>query len=77
MQKLKKYKFWFHYNKPASRTAGEPRLTVHFRDQCYLVNKVCCYGIDIVTRNNKKQPHCVVAGNATDLVIKNDVADIY
>jgi len=53
--------FFFHYNKPASRAAGETRLSVHQAGQCHIVKWVDCH-VRLRSRNRKTQPHCVMAG---------------
>lgn len=53
--------FFFHYNKPASRAAGKPVLTLHFAGKCHLVSSVFCF-CPVSTHVRKKQPHCVVRG---------------
>ena len=42
VSKPKPAAFYFHYNKPASMSAGEPRLSIHYRDQCMIVNGIEC-----------------------------------
>jgi hypothetical protein len=54
--------FWFHYNKPASRLAGHPVLTVHHRGQCMLVRGVVCM-VPVRSRERRQQPRIVMAGN--------------
>lgn len=58
---MKKYSFFFHYNKPASRSAGKNILTIHYRGVCHLVEQIEC-SVPIKTRNRKSQPRCVLAG---------------
>ena len=47
---MAKYRFYFHYHKPASKIAGKPKLSIHFRDTCYLVDKIFC-SVDIESKN--------------------------
>lgn len=54
--------FWLHYNRPATRSAGSPKMTVHYRKQCLLVDGVVC-GVPIRTRNRSKQPRVVMVGD--------------
>jgi len=61
---MKKYAFFFHYNKPASQQAGHPILTVHWQGACYMVKGVDCR-VPCRTRLRKTQPRCVMAGKAT------------
>ncbi len=67
--------FFFHYNKPASQAAKEPRLTVHFRGQCLSVGAIKCL-VPIESKNRKTQPRCVMAGRANDVRVINNVATI-
>lgn len=66
-------RFWFHYNKPASKKAGRPLLTLHFKDACSLVDKILC-AVPVETKNRSRQPHCVVQGfcASVDLVKTTD-----
>lgn len=56
--------FWFHYNKPASKAAGHPIMTVHCQGACHLVRHVECH-VPVRTRERKSQPHVVMAGKGT------------
>lgn len=56
--------FFYHYNKPASRKAGHPVLTVHCQGICHLVRHIECH-VPTKTRERKTQPHVVVAGKGT------------
>jgi len=56
--------FWFHYNKPASRAAGHPVLTVHCQGACHTVRHIECH-VPVRTRERKSQPHVVMAGKGT------------
>ncbi len=71
----KQYKFFFHYNKPASTAKGKPVITVHYRNQCIPVSNVI---VDVKTKGEirKQQPRFVVAGKATKVDVINDVAYI-
>ncbi len=62
---MKKYSFNFHYNKPASLQAGCPKLTVHYRNVCYIVDKISC-DVPIESKNRKVQPRCVMAGKCAE-----------
>ncbi len=63
--------FWFHYNKPASRAAGEPRLTVHYKGVCHVVAGIDCR-VPVKTRNRNTQPRCVVAGRTSGITFTAD-----
>lgn len=56
--------FWFHYNKPASRKAGHPLMTVHCQGACHIVRHIQCH-VPVQTRERKSQPHVVMAGRGT------------
>jgi uncharacterized cupin superfamily protein len=64
-------KFWLHYNKPASLSAGENRLSIHFNDTCHIIKGVDCH-VRITSRNRKRQPRCVMAGEAAKIIIRPD-----
>jgi hypothetical protein len=53
--------FWFHYNKPASRNAGHPVMSVHYQGVCLLVRHIVC-DAEVYSRERKTQPHVVMAG---------------
>ncbi len=56
-------RFWFHYNKPASRSAGLNILTLHWGGTCYLVNDIVC-NRPVETHHQNRQPHCIMRGFA-------------
>lgn len=72
MSKL--YSFWFHYNKPESKSRGINVLTVHYKGQCILVEGIEC-NVPIKTKNRKDQPRCVMTGKGI-LKIENEIAII-
>ena len=65
---MKKYSFFFHYNKPASKAAGRNKLTVHWRGKCHLVDAIHCRA-EIQSVDRVTQPHCVLKGIALDIVM--------
>lgn len=67
----KKYSFFFHYHKAASKKYGINKLSVHYRNVCYLVNGVEC-NVPIKSKNNRSQPHCTLTGKASNLTISAD-----
>jgi hypothetical protein len=74
---MKRYVFWYHYNKPASQAAGSPRLTVHWRGQCHIASGIVCHP-STQSRIRKSQPRVVIAGRAVDVSIdpKTGVATV-
>lgn len=67
-------RFFFHYNKQASRAAGEPRLTVHWKGRCHLVAKVDCR-VPVESKNNKRQPLCVLQGWSARILFSTGTTD--
>lgn len=53
--------FWFHYNRPASLAAGSPKMTVHYRRRCLLVDEVQCE-VPVRSRQRQSQPRVVMSG---------------
>ncbi len=65
---MKPKTFFFHYNKPASRVAKKPLMSVHFDKKCYIVDHISCrIGVD--TLHRKKQPYCVMKGKCFGIKI--------
>lgn len=71
---MKPYSFYFHYNKPVSKAAGQNILTVHYQGKCHLVHDIEC-NVPTKTRARKTQPRCVICGKGI-LTIKNGVGFI-
>lgn len=59
---MKKYRFFYHYYK------AKGKMSVHFRDACYVVNDIICE-VPCETKWNKTQPNLVMRGFANRLVI--------
>jgi hypothetical protein len=68
-------RFFFHFNKPQSKSAGMPKISVHYDKRCIIVNNVIC---DVPTRGRikKTQPVFVMTGKCNEIVITDDVAYI-
>lgn len=71
--KTRSYSFFFHYNKPASRTKGVPVISIHYRGQCLLVQNIVC-SVPTSGKINKRQPFFVMTGKAHNIVVKDNVA---
>jgi hypothetical protein len=65
----KKYRFFFHYRK---QTSG---MTVHFRGQCIPVHDVECR-VKCETKRKKTQPHLVLQGYCSDVLVEDEKAII-
>lgn len=62
---MRSYKFFFHYNKPASKKAGKPQVSVHYKGVCMIgdAEKLVCNAVTS-GKINKKQPHFVMIGES-------------
>lgn len=72
---MRKRAFWFHYNKPASRSQGKPQITIHYKGVCHIVDNLV-YDGKIEGRIRKTQPHWVISGKTSGIEIKNNIAYI-
>lgn len=67
-------RFWFHYNKPESRRAGTPKLSIHFENVCHVVDGIICdKPVWSRTRPNR-QSHIVMVGDAKHIRIEKGTA---
>lgn len=66
---MKKYRFWYHYNK------ANNKMTVHYRKTCYIVNNIECLA-PTQSKWNRIQPRLVIQGFAKEVIIENDKAYI-
>lgn len=69
---VKPKRFFYHYNKPASKTQGKNVITIHWEGACNLVNKIKTIGIDVESHDQKRQPRCIMRGYATEVLFKTD-----
>ena len=75
VSKPKPAAFYFHYDEAASLTAGEPRLSIHYRDQYLIVKGVECR-VPVKFRTRKTQPRCVMSGKARSINVRDSIAVI-
>lgn len=68
---MRKYSFFFHYNKPASQKAGSPKMSVHYRGVCHVVDHVVSH-VGCESKYRKQQPHCVMSGQASNVTFRGD-----
>ncbi len=73
MDKLRS--FFFHYNKAMSKKTGHSVLTVHYKGACHFTPKIVCKTF-IESKNNKRQPFCVMKGKTRKLIVKKDFIEI-
>lgn len=71
---MKSTSFFFHYNKPASRAARAPKMSVHFAGACFIVDHVEC-NVPVKTKHNKRQPFCVLKGKLKNIEIIKELPD--
>lgn len=64
-------RFFFHYNKPASLTAGYPKVTLHWEGKCILVDEIRC-DVPVQTKARKTQPRLVVQGFAKHVFLSSE-----
>jgi hypothetical protein len=70
---MNKKVFWFHYNKPASKMANNPKMTVHHNGICHIVDHIIC-DVSTYTKHNKRQPHVVLKGKCSSIdIVKTTV----
>lgn len=72
---MKKYRFFLHYNKPASKSLKRPVWSVHFRNKCHIVDGINC-SEKTESKINKRQPYVVMQGFAKDVKVENGCAII-
>ncbi len=65
--------FFYHYSKPASRAAKSPKLSLHYRGACHIIDSISCY-VPTYSRNRKIQPHVVITGKSDNIIIKDGAA---
>lgn len=68
-------RFWFHYNKPESRNAGKPKITLHHNKTCYIIDNIIC-NVSTEGKINKVQPLFVMRGKCKSITIINNIAYI-
>lgn len=71
---MKPRAFFFHYNKPASRQAGKPVISVHWKGACHFVDNVDVR-VPVKGRIGKRQPYFVMAGRGV-VRVENGIAII-
>jgi hypothetical protein len=67
----KQYIFWFHYNKPKSRLSQSPKMTIHYKGACHIVDHINC-NVFIKTHHRNSQPHIVIKGKANSIELKKE-----
>lgn len=59
---------FFHYSKPASLAAGTPKLTVHFKGVCHIVDHIMCLA-PVESHHQSHQPRCIMRGKTREVNI--------
>lgn len=65
--------FWFHYNKPASKKAGKPQITLHYGGKCHIVDNIAI-SKETYGHIRKTQPHFVMKGKCEKIEIEDGYA---
>lgn len=73
---MKKYAFFFHYNKPLSLRRKKPMISVHWKGACIFVEQLVCNVTASSRTNAKRQPRFVMAGFATNIIVRDKTAVI-
>jgi len=68
--------YTLHYNKPASKKAGKPQITVHYAGKCHIVDNVACSKLAWWGHINKRQPVWVMKGKCNKMEIIDGIAYI-
>lgn len=67
--------FFFHYNKPLSRKAQKPILSIHYNKKCLFVENIICK-VPTKGKIRKTQPYFVLCGKTKEILIKDKIAYI-
>jgi hypothetical protein len=62
------YKFYYHYNKPASKQQKRDLMSFHFKGQCHIVPDIECE-VKCKSKIRNRQPRIVMEGFASDPII--------
>lgn len=62
-------RFFFHYRK------SDGKMTIHFKNQCIIVNEVNCL-VPCETKRNKRQPRLVMRGFCKRILVNNKIGTI-
>lgn len=63
-----KVSFYFHYNKPASRVAKRPQISIHYSKKCVVVDDLESF-VPLKGRIRKTQPFWVLTGRGQIVII--------
>lgn len=68
-------RFFFHYNKPQSKSQKIPIISLHYQKTCHFVTNLT---IEVPTKGKikKRQPYFVMEGKADKIEIKGGEAYI-
>lgn len=65
-------RFFFHFNKPRSKSLGKPQISFHCKKTCHIVDNIVCK-VPTRGRIRKTQPVFVVTGNCNDFEIVDNI----
>jgi hypothetical protein len=71
---MRKYRYFFHYNKPLSRKLGKQMITLHFKNKCHFLegDKFICK-TECEGKVNPTQPVFVMQGFCEDFIIEDGI----
>ena len=63
------FRFFYHYNKPLSRSQGKPMISLHYKNQCHFIDGAKFkIKVDTESKVNKRQPNLVIQGWCEEIV---------
>lgn len=68
-ENLKRYRFFYHYNK------ANNKMTIHFKKECTIVKNIVCH-TTCESKWNKSQPYLTMRGWSSQIKILEETAHI-
>lgn len=73
----KQIRFFYHYNRPATKKAGVPMISLHYDGKCHIVRDIRLVKLSERSRTTmKRQPNFVMTGKANKIDIVDGVATL-
>jgi hypothetical protein len=72
MSSVKRYRFFYHLNKPETKKLGKVVWSIHYRNQCILANHL---DIRVPTESREqttRQPYAKMVGNAAAVTVDSN-----
>ena len=64
--------FFFHYNKPASKQADKPQISLHFNKTCHVVDNITCYVPTKGKVRTTRQPFFIMTGKYNNIQLHHN-----